>query len=732
MAALTTLAGFAIFARHPIPSLREFGIYSGFGLTVIVAASLAAVPAVLQLLPLPRRHPRSFDRGSRLSRLVEGSGRFAMERRRAVLAAWALVVVLGLWGLGRIRVETDYLRFFDAASAVRVDNARIAAALSGTQLLSIVVEGGAPETMTLPETLAALRELQRFTDAQPGVDKTISLLDYLDTLRETIEPGSASRPFVSQRAVHELLILLDPRDLEHNVNADYSRTNLTAYTHLFASTEVRRFIDDVESFAAEVFPAGVRVHATGTVALLNRSSVALAEGQFSGLQQMFLVLTVLLAALFRSLRLGLLAMVPNVVPVVALFGVMGWASIDLNIATSLIAVVAVGIAVDDTIHYLTTFRSEMALSGDRWIAVERTLQLVGRPILITTVALCAGFLVPCVSTFQPIRQFGLLTSFTMAVALLADLLLLPALLATFHVGDSRQAREGESGRGRDCSARTPGLGSSRMVSGRSSRLLPTTRNRMRLWSPTIALALLVAVSHAARAGAHDEEARSLVKRVIDSAPEVPFVAENKLTTPGNLEREFTSSVKPLGDEVDGHYLEVTAPLNVKDIRYLFYERTEGQDEQFAYMPSMRRVVRLTEKSRREPFLGSTFYVTDMVAPALDDFTYDFVGEEEVGGRKCRLVQALPKHPEKELYGKSISAIDPVDLVVMRTEFFDQKGKAFKVHHVDRIEKIDGYWTPLLQRMQDVQDRTESRLETTKVEYNAPLDDDVFHIAHLGR
>jgi outer membrane lipoprotein-sorting protein len=234
------------------------------------------------------------------------------------------------------------------------------------------------------------------------------------------------------------------------------------------------------------------------------------------------------------------------------------------------------------------------------------------------------------------------------------------------------------------------------------------------------------------ARAHDVEARALVKRVIDSAPDVPFTAENTLTTPGDLERQFTSSVKPLGGETDGHYLEVTAPFNVKDVRYLFYERSEGQDEQFMYLPSMKRIVRLTETSRREPFLGSTFYVTDMVAPALDDFTYDFVGEETVGGRKCRLVRALPKNPEKELYGKSVFAIDPEDLVVMRTELFDKDGKPFKLHVIDRIEKIDGYWTPLRQTMKNVQDQTQSRLETSQVRYDVPLGDEIFRLAHLGR
>lgn len=234
------------------------------------------------------------------------------------------------------------------------------------------------------------------------------------------------------------------------------------------------------------------------------------------------------------------------------------------------------------------------------------------------------------------------------------------------------------------------------------------------------------------AHAADDGARTLVQRVVDAMPDVPFVAKMRLTTPGKLEREVTSYTKPLSDTLDGRYMEVTAPFDVKDVRYLFYERSTGVDEQFTYLPLLRRVIRLSEKTRREPFLGSTFYVNDMIAPSVDDFVYRFVGEEEIDQRHCRLVESVPRDPERELYGKTIFAIDPNDLVIMRTQLFDRELRSAKVLTTERIEKIDGFWTPLLQRMKDQRDDTESLLETVEINYRAPLGDELFDLAYIGR
>ena len=229
-----------------------------------------------------------------------------------------------------------------------------------------------------------------------------------------------------------------------------------------------------------------------------------------------------------------------------------------------------------------------------------------------------------------------------------------------------------------------------------------------------------------------DDAKVLVQRVIDAAPSVPSVSRMELSTPGGLVRTFTVSRKKLDNGIDARYLEVTGPMNLKDTRYLFYDRSERRDDQFMYLPFMRRIVRLSEQTRREPFLGSTFFVDDLIERPIDDFRYAFVGEETIGQRNCRLVEVTPVHPEQELYGRIVAAIDPVDLVVLRGQLYAHDGTLYKVHNVDQLERIDGYWTAREQTMNNVHDGTSSRLVTTQTQYNAPIGDDIFREAYLGR
>jgi hypothetical protein len=248
----------------------------------------------------------------------------------------------------------------------------------------------------------------------------------------------------------------------------------------------------------------------------------------------------------------------------------------------------------------------------------------------------------------------------------------------------------------------------------------------------LALAAGLMGSSRSLAAQEPDDARGLVQRVIDAAPDVPYVSHMTLTTPGGLERQFTLSGKKLGNGIDARYLEVTGPYNLKDTRSLLYDRSERRDDQFMYVPFMKRILRLSEKTRQEPFLGSTFYVNDIVEPRIEDYTFSFVGTDTVAQRTCQLVESQPIRPEAATYGKSVVAIDPIDLVVLRAQLYDHNGKLLKVLTVDKLEKIDGYWTPRLQTMRNVQEAGSSELETVDIQYNAPIGDDIFREAHLGR
>jgi predicted RND superfamily exporter protein len=405
IAAMTTVLGFGTLAFNSIPATRSLGIYASFGIAAIFLASITAVPALLVLLPLPKSTgEEEGPKPGRVTELVAQLGAQLIRRRGLILGVSLAAVCVSALGATRIQVETDFLTFFSPQSVIRQDYDRIADTLAGTQPLFVVVEGKEAQSMSRFETLQAMHDLQVFMEAQPKVDQTI-----------------------------QVLLLIDPTELRPVVTPNFARANIVVRTRLSASSELRAFVESVEEFAADRFRGSVTVHPTGGVVLLNRSSDALARGQVLGLLQIVAVLLVILSILFLSIRVGLLSLVPNIVPIAMLFGIMGWFGVSLNVSTSMIAAIAIGIAVDDTIHFLNTFNGELRNRGNQEEAVVGTMRVVGQPIVFTSVALAVGFLILPLSNFQPIKDFGILSATVMVLALFGDLFVLPAVITVTKV-----------------------------------------------------------------------------------------------------------------------------------------------------------------------------------------------------------------------------------------------------------------------------------------------------------
>ncbi len=441
IAALTTLIGFGTFVTSPIPSIRDFGIYSALGIAVVFVACVVVIPAALALLPPPATVPARLEEGGWFADFVVACGALSMRYRWFFLPLFAVLLAVGTVGMTRLHVETDYLRFFSPSHPVRVENQRVSENLAGTQVVTVIIDTPGPEGVTHTETIEAMRRLQQFIASQPGVDRTLSLLDELDSVRSAVSPARVGAPFTDQAEIAGLLNLLAPRDVRHEVTPDHSRAQITVHTRLSGSQEVGGFTARVAAFGAAHFPPGVTVRPTGTVVLLNRSADALSWSQLWGDSQVMAILLLLMVLLLRSLRLGIVSMMPNVLPIVLLFGFMGYAGIDLNICTSTIASISIGIAVDDTTHYMLGFYDELRAGATREHAILATLRGVGRPILIASVALSAAFWIVCLSNFQPVRHFGLLAGCTMVIGVFTDLFLLPALLITLPLGEGVAAVE---------------------------------------------------------------------------------------------------------------------------------------------------------------------------------------------------------------------------------------------------------------------------------------------------
>ena len=191
-------------------------------------------------------------------------------------------------------------------------------------------------------------------------------------------------------------------------------------------------IEHVNDYAKKQIDPRLKFQTTGVVVLYATLTTALVEGQINSLFIAFFVITVMMILHLRSLKLGLLSMMPNVLPITVTLGMMGLMGITLNVATVMIACIALGIAVDDTIHYLSRYGSEIRQGRNGREAMKITMLGAGRGMVFTSLVITGGFLVLCFSSFHTNRAFGILTAITMASAIFADLFLLPVLLRLFR------------------------------------------------------------------------------------------------------------------------------------------------------------------------------------------------------------------------------------------------------------------------------------------------------------
>lgn len=429
VSALTIIAGFLSLAFNHIPAIRETAISAAAGAVCTMVLSLTFVPAVLTLLG---RRGVEFSTGldGRLASLIEKVGRIATTREVWLYIATALVVVGSLIGMRKITIDIDYYNFFRPGSETSVGLIEISRRLSGAVNFDLIIEGDRTGALESPQALERLEQLQRWTETSNlGIDRTISIVDFVRHLNRAFQGTSSGSDALPRDARVIKDLLSDRRQVSGFITDDGRRARVLLRTRLSGSREMAASIAEIERRGREVFP-DFRVYTTGTLALMNRTSDMIGREQIQSVTIALLTIFLMLALLFRSWRVGLTALVPNLVPVLFFFGFMGWRGIPLNITTSLVASVVLGLAVDNSVQFLVRFRQIQRASSSVRGAIVESLRLSGRPIIYANVALAATFAVFTISNFKPIGSFGLLSAVTILGCLVEDLVLLPARLTS--------------------------------------------------------------------------------------------------------------------------------------------------------------------------------------------------------------------------------------------------------------------------------------------------------------
>ena len=430
----TTLIGFGANLITDVPAVFELGAFSLLGVAAMTLLTAIGIPPLLALLPLRDASTRTrlaAAIGEVLDRRLIALSGFVAGHASRLVAVFALLTLASALLIPRIVIDTDYLSFFAPDKPVRRDFDAVNRLLSGAIPLFVSLDGGAPGAFREPAALRALERLGRAADHAPHVSRTLSLVDTVRVMNRALERDDpAAERLPDTRAETAELIFLAPKGhLERFTNADHSRANLWVRSGAVGSEairEVERALDAAIETAD--FPEGIRSTVTGNALLLARSADGIAENQPQTVGLAALVIFALVWAGLRSLKLGVVAMIPNLVPVIVYFGMLGAGVAPLSLPTSLIGSVALGITIDDTVHTLARYRDERRLGLTPEAAVQQTARHVGRAVLITAAMLALGFAVMGLSDFAKVQEFGWLSAATLSVCLLTDLLLLGALL----------------------------------------------------------------------------------------------------------------------------------------------------------------------------------------------------------------------------------------------------------------------------------------------------------------
>ena len=435
ISAITTMAGFGSLAFNRIPAISDLGLFAAMGVFLSYVFCITVSPAALSLLPPPKLHNPAGNQSDRLKHFLERLAEFDIRRRRWIhfialaASAWAV------WGIFRIEVHTNYLGYFHKSAPVVRAAQEFHEQLAGISPLSIIIETPRPQHVTDPGVLRAADRLQLKLASTPGVDLAVSFVDILKVLNRAFhseDPRHFTLP-TDPEAIQELTEFAesDPGGLSADfLSEDRKLLRIFARTNLFDSSEIRHLLDVIQEEGARVLPPGTTVHATGTLALMNETSDRVAAGQVKSLALSVLLIALIVILLFRSWKIGCLAMIPTGIPILLFFGLMGWSGLSLNVNTSMIANIAIGIAVDNCVHYLVHFRKNRGRGASTSEITQQSLASVGGAMISAATALALGFLVFGLSRFEPVAQFGYLAAFIMATNLAADIFLLPSLMCS--------------------------------------------------------------------------------------------------------------------------------------------------------------------------------------------------------------------------------------------------------------------------------------------------------------
>jgi len=452
MSGLTTAGGLVSFMTSSLAPVSHFGIFGPIGVLYSTLFVLVLLPALLAVVPLRARVSRGGAGTPLMDRVLAGFGHVATRHPGAVVSVSFGLIVLAFVGLQRLEFSHYPLDWLPPESDVRTAALLMNERMNNADGIELLIETpGVEDGLKDPELLARLDLLrERVLAFEFGGLQAANTTSLADILKETHQALNENRPEFyrvprdADLVAQELLLFENagPDEIDDFVDSRFSTANFSVMHRWVDAMDSVAYIDQIEAMASETIGDAAVVTLTGPSVIFSRTFAAVIQSMARSYGLALLIVTPLMILLIGTVRGGLISMAPNLTPILLTLGWMGFVGLHLDFSTMMIGAIVLGIAVDDTIHFLHVFQRYYRESGDAPDAIQKTLATTGRAILVTSVVLCIGFAGNFLATMQNMVNMGVITCAAIATALLADLLLAPALLTLLLRGRAGAAGGG--------------------------------------------------------------------------------------------------------------------------------------------------------------------------------------------------------------------------------------------------------------------------------------------------
>ena len=433
MTSLTTAIGVGSFAGSAVAPISDLGIFASLGVMISLVLTLTLLPALLSITKLT---PKAKSKLGRIDQLMQKLAVIPIKYTKTVLVGSFLVLALALVAASQVKLSHNPLKWFQPEKDTRIATETIDAKMNGTVTIEVIVDTGKVNGWQDPERLARLNafsaKVEKYTDEFTHVGKVVSLATIMKETNRALHENKEEFYTIpaKQNLVSQELLLFENSgsdDLEDVVDSQFSKARITIKLPWTDSINALQILDYVKTEATTTFK-GDTVETTGMIPLLiNTFAHAVKSSAFSYLMA-GVAITFMMMLILGSARLGALSMIPNLLPIIMGLLVMYIGNMPLDMFTLLIGSIAIGLAVDDTIHFMHNFKRYYLESGDPAKAIEQTFYTTGKAMVITTLVLSLGFFAYLAANMISVQNFGIITGSVIIFALLSDLLLAPALM----------------------------------------------------------------------------------------------------------------------------------------------------------------------------------------------------------------------------------------------------------------------------------------------------------------